>query len=158
MTHLPPISWAPLAIAAATLIWAAYTDLREFTIRNTQVLALVGLYLVYAITSKQQAQILWNVGFALIMGLALLLPYSRRHMGGGDLKLMTVAFLWTGLSCALTFTIVVLVFVGLHAFAAKFSWIAAERSAQGTRIPLAPSISGALLAVMAIGCLKSQFA
>ena len=44
-------------------------------------------------------------------------------MGGGDLKLLTVAFLWTGTHCVLPFLIVLVIFASLHTLAAKLDWV-----------------------------------
>jgi len=81
-----------------------------------------------------------------------LIFYWLGHVGGGDVKLLTVAFLWTGIDYALVFSIVLLVLAMLVAGAAKLGWLkAAERESDGRlRIAFAPSIAGALIVVVAL--------
>ena len=144
-----------LAIASTTLLWMAVTDFREFRIRNDQVLVLAGLYFAYAFASGSYASMPWNIGFALLIAATALFSYWLKQMGGGDTKLLTVAALWTGPSCAPVFAILLSVFVGLHYGAARLGWVASKRSAAGTRLPLAPSVAAALVGVFALGCLPS---
>jgi len=77
-------------------------------------------------------------------------------MGGGDVKLLTVALLWTGLHCALIFAILLLVFSCLHTAVVKIKGAATKKSNGGarTRIPFAPSIAAALVGVIMLGCLR----
>jgi Flp pilus assembly protein protease CpaA len=73
--------------------------------------------------------------------------------------LLSVAFLWTGLDCALPFAILLLLFAGIHAIAVKLGWARVQEVEQGTdndgrkRIPFAPSIAAALIGVFMLGCL-----
>ena len=76
----------------------------------------------------------------------MLYYYNQKLMGGGDVKLFAVAFLWTGPWCTLPFALFLLIFVGLHAAAAKFGWVEVQvREDKRKRIPLALSIAGALI-------------
>jgi prepilin peptidase CpaA len=144
-----------LGTTSVVLFWMALTDFREFKIRNEMVLAVAGLYVLYAIVSGRWVAMPWNVGFALLMGAVMLYSYSRQHMGGGDVKLLTVAYLWTGPFCAASFAILLLLFMGMHYAAARFGWVAMKPSPQGGRIPLAPSIAAALIGTFALGCIAS---
>ncbi len=77
--------------------------------------------------------------------------YSLQRIGGGDLKLLTVAFLWTGPWLAAPFVILLLMFTIVYYVAAKLGFAAARRTSAGLRIPLAPSLAGALIGVFALG-------
>jgi Flp pilus assembly protein protease CpaA len=67
-------------------------------------------------------------------------------MGGGDVKFLAVAFLWTGLSGALPFAILLALFSGIHSIAAKLGWAKSQITESGRRrIPFAPSVAGALI-------------
>jgi prepilin peptidase CpaA len=77
--------------------------------------------------------------------------YAVNKMGGGDIKLLAVAFLWTGPWAVLPFALLLLVFIGVHYLAARLGWAAAEKSPAGLRIPLAPSVAGALIGTFALG-------
>lgn len=92
----PQASLWILVITAVTLFWVALTDLREFRIPNELVVALVGLYLLYALVSGQWVTMRWNIGFALLTMAGMIYAYWQQQMGGGDLKLLAAAFLWTG--------------------------------------------------------------
>ena len=149
-SHLQASLWI-LLLTSATLFWVALTDFRNFKIRNEAVLVLAGLYFLYAAASGRWASVPWNVGFAILMLAGMTYIYAVNKMGGGDLKLLAVAFLWTGPWSVLPFALLLLVFVGVHYLAARLGWAAAEKSPAGLRIPLAPSVAGALIGTFALG-------
>lgn len=151
MTNHPQASLWILLLASATLFWVALTDFRNFKIRNDAVLLLAALYFLYAVASGQWASLPWNVGFAILMLACMTYLYATAKMGGGDFKLLAVAFLWTGPWSVVPFTVLLLVFVGIHYVAARFGWASAEKSEQGWRIPLAPSVAAALIGTFALG-------
>ena len=85
----------------------------------------------------------------------MLYYYSQGLMGGGDVKLLAVAFLWTGPWAALPFAILLLIFVGVHVLAARVGWAVVQRNEMGKqRIPLAPAIAAALIGTFMLGFLK----
>lgn len=105
-----------------------------------------GLFVVYALIAGQKSDLKWDVLFALIMFLALLAVYALGWMGGGDVKLLAVAFLWVGLSGAATFSILLAIFSGAHGIAAKLGWIGSKLTDTGRRrIPFGPSIACAVI-------------
>jgi prepilin peptidase CpaA len=148
-----------LTLTAAVLFYVAYNDLQHFKIRNELILVLAGLFFAHAFVSGRWVNVQWNLAFSLLMFVAMLVLYSRRLMGGGDVKLLSVAFLWTGLDCALPFAILLLLFAGIHAIAVKLGWARVQEVEQDTdndgrkRIPFAPSIAAALIGVFMLGCL-----
>lgn len=154
MTVYPAVSVWILVLTAVTLFWVALTDLREFKVRNELVLILAGLYVVYALFSGAWASMQWNFAFALLMFAAGLYAYSLHHIGGGDLKLLTVAFLWTGPWLAAPFVILLLLFTLAYYLAARLGFAAARRTSAGLRIPLAPCLAGALIGVFALGLIR----
>ena len=140
-----------LVLAAATLFYVAFTDLKQFTIRNELILVLAGLFLVHAILSGRWTDLPWNVAFAALMFLIMLYSYAQNWMGGGDLKLLAVAFLWTGPFDALPFAVLLAAFAGVHAALVKFNWANAQRVNGSVRVPFAPSIAGALIILFTLG-------
>ena len=149
------LSYWLLVVTAATLFWVALTDLRKFKIRNDLILVLIVLFFMHAILSGRWREIYWNIGLSVLMLAIMLYFYSLKAMGGGDAKLFAVAFLWTGPWCALPFAILLSILVGLHAVAAKFGWVEVQvREDKRKRIPLAPSVAGALIGTIMIGCLS----
>jgi prepilin peptidase CpaA len=146
-------SYAVLAVSAALLVYMAFHDLREFKIRNTLVLVLAALFFLHAALSGRWVVLHWNLAFAAGMGLLLLIGYAFRLLGGGDLKLLTVAFLWTGFRCAVPFLLVVTAVSVLMIVAAHFGWIDAKRVNKRLRVPFAPAIAIGLIAIFPMGCL-----
>jgi prepilin peptidase CpaA len=151
----PLLADAVLVIAAVLLFYAAFTDLRHYTIRNELIVVLAGLFFVHALAAGRWAELPWNLALAAIMLIAMLYFYARDWMGGGDVKLLTVAFLWTGPHCALVFAVLLLVFAALHALAARLGLMRSQQGdADARRIPFAPSIAAALIGVFMLGCLQ----
>ena len=127
-----PSLWI-LVLTAATLFWVSLTDLREFKVRNELVVILACLYLVHALLSGAWVSMQWNVAFALLMLASGTYAYSLQQIGGGDLKLLTVAFLWTGPWLAGPFVILLLMFTVIYYAAAKFGFAAARHTPSGLR-------------------------
>jgi prepilin peptidase CpaA len=147
-------SYAVLVLAGALLVYLAVADLKEYRIRNELVLALGGLFLVYALVSGRWMVLHWHLAFAAGMFVLMLFSYSRGWMGGGDLKLLTVAFLWTGLLCAVPFLLGLLAFSLLHTLVAWLGWAASQQVHGRMRVAFAPSIAAGLITVFLIGCLR----
>ena len=155
MTSQIYLANAVLALTAAVLLYAALTDLKHYRIRNELIAVLAGLFVLHAALSGRWPGIPWSVGFALLIFAVLLYFYSQNLMGGGDVKLLAVAFLWVGIDCALPFSILLSLFATLHALAGRLGWVDVRRSAedQRIRIAFAPSVAAALIAVFLLGCL-----
>ena len=156
MTAFPP-GWAylVLVVTSALLVQSAWTDLREYKIRNELILALAGLFLLYTVLTGHWAELKWDVAFAALMFAAMLVVYSRGWMGGGDVKILAVAFLWTGLSGALPFAVLLAVFCSAHALAAKLRWVKSQGTDGGHwRIPFAPSVAAALICTFMLRSLQ----
>ncbi len=151
MSPYPAASLWILLITSAMLFWVALTDLKKFKIPNEFVLVLAGLYVLYALISGRYASIPANVAFAAVMLAGMMYVYWRQQMGGGDLKLLAVAFLWTGPWAAAPFAMLLLVFMIGHYLAARLGWAANLKTRAGLWIPLAPSIAGALIGTFALG-------
>lgn len=146
-----------LLLAAAVLFYVALTDLRSFRIRNDMLVILLALFLFHAAASGRWTGIYWNLGFALLMLAVMLVFYARKLMGGGDVKLLAVAFLWTGASCALPFALLLLLCAGIHAGVSRLGWVRApvRDGDPRPRIAFAPSIAAALIGVFMLGCLST---
>ena len=88
------------------------------------------------------------------MFLIMLYFYSMKAMGGGDLKLLTVALLWVGPFCALPFALFLLLFICIHIVAVKLKLVEARVVSEKKWLPFAPSIAAALISVFIVGCLQ----
>jgi prepilin peptidase CpaA len=149
-------SYATLVAAAAVLFYAALTDLRRFTISNDVIVVLILLFVLHTSASGRWSELPWNLGFATFIFAFLAWFYALGWMGGGDVKILTVALLWTGLHCALVFAILLLVFSSLHTVAVKLGRVDAQIDGNDgrTRIAFAPAVAAALIGVFALGCLQ----
>ena len=137
------------------MFYVALTDFKHYKIRNEVILVLAGLFLVYVFISGSWTMLFWNFAFAGLLFLVMLYFYSMKLMGGGDVKLLTVALLWVGPFCAAPFAIFMLFFAGIHTLAAKLKFVETRVEGKGKEaIPFAPSISAALVSVFMVGCLK----
>jgi prepilin peptidase CpaA len=145
-----------LIATAGVLFYAALTDLKTFTISNSLIIALVVLYVMYTTLSGRWADAPGDIGFAALILAFLICVYALGWMGGGDVKLLSVALLWSGIHCALVFAVMLLVFASAHTLIAKLrrtpmpQHIVRDR----TRIPFAPSVAASLIGVFMLGCLR----
>jgi prepilin peptidase CpaA len=153
--HNANVSYLILVITAAVLFYVAVTDLKHYKIRNDVVVVLVLLFFAHAFVSNRLAGILWNIRFSGLILIALIYFYARNLVGGGDVKLLTVALLWVGVDCALPFAILLLIFASIHTVTAKLGWVGTQSLAEDDRmrIPFAPSIAAALISTFMLGCL-----
>jgi prepilin peptidase CpaA len=137
-----------LVITATTLFYVAINDLREFKIRNEVVIILACLYGLYAFFSGEWVDAYRNVALALFMFVFLLIFYARGWLGGGDVKILTVGFLWVGDRYAMPFSIFLLIFACIHVGAARLGWVRVRYAAGGTTLlAFAPAVAGALIGV-----------
>ena len=151
---------AVLAVTAGVLLYVAIEDLRRFRIRNILVLLLVALFFVYTALAHRWSVLPWNLAIAGLIFLVQLLFYARSWMGGGDIKILTVAFLWVGADCALPFAIFLCVFASIHS-AGRKAELGARRSPTlrvdgRQRIAFAPSVAAAIICVFLLGCLQQS--
>lgn len=150
------MSQTVLILTAAVLFYAAFTDLKHYKIRNEVVLVLAGLFLLYVFLLGAWMTLVWNFGFAVLLFILMLFFYSMKLMGGGDLKLLTVAFLWVGPFCAVPFAIFLLFFAGIHSLAAKLNFVDSRAEGHHKAIAFAPSIAAALISIFMVGCLDDS--
>jgi prepilin peptidase CpaA len=154
MALLSSLAHVVLVITAAVLFYVALTDFKEFKIRNELILVLAGLFVVHALLSGRWMIAHWNLAFAALMFGVMLCFYGQNLMGGGDIKILTVGFLWVGFYCALPFAVLLAIFAALHVVAATSGWAQVQQVGDKKRIPLAPSVAGALILCFILGCLQ----
>jgi Flp pilus assembly protein protease CpaA len=144
-----------LAIKTATVVLLCYialTDLRTFKIENTSVVLLFVLYILYVFIARTWHEVIADVLVGTAVLGFLLWSYTRGAVGGGDVKLLPVVCLWVGAHCAILFSALLLVFIVLHLIIVRLGW-ASVRAINGRRaIPYAPSVTGAMLGAILLGC------
>ncbi len=141
------------AAAVAVLCYIGCTDFRTFKIRNGSLVLLVVLYALCALLTRSASDILFDILLGIVIFAVLLFPYAKKLIGGGDVKFLTVACVWTGTHCALIFSGALLVFVGLHLAAVRMRWIVTFESGGRHLIPYGPSVAAALISVFLLGCI-----
>ena len=154
MAFSPTLSQVVLVITAGVLFYVALTDFKYFKIRNELILVLAGLFVIHALLSGRWVSSHWNLGFAALMFGIMVYFYAQNAMGGGDLKILAVAFLWVGVGCAVPFAVLLAVCAALHVAAAKFGWAEVQEVGGRKRIPLAPSVAAAMILCFLLGCLQ----
>jgi prepilin peptidase CpaA len=138
-----------IAVTCATLIYMAFVDLRDFRIPNPLVIAVGLLFFLYFGISGRWVVLLEHVGLATFVFAFLLVFYRWNWAGGGDVKMLTVAYLWTGIQFGLIFSLLLCAFALLHVLAGWFGFVKLAPSDGGRpRIPFAPSIAASLVIVL----------
>jgi prepilin peptidase CpaA len=150
----PTLSHVVLVITAGVLFYVALTDFKHFKIRNELILVLIGLFVVHALLSGRWASAYWNLALAAFMFAVMLYFYAQNLMGGGDVKILTVGFLWIGLDCAFVFAVLMAIFAIIHVAAAKFGWVKVQQVGEHKRIPFAPLVAGAMIVCFMLGCVR----
>jgi prepilin peptidase CpaA len=151
-------SFYPLAIIAITcsvLFYVAFADLHNYKIKNELVLLLAALYFVYVFATGTWNEALLHIGVASLIFLVMLVSYSYGLLGGGDVKLITVAFLWVGMDRAFLFAVVMLAIAGFHTGLVYLGILGAQTVNGRRRIAYAPAIAGALVVVFGSGYLPN---
>lgn len=152
--HSYVLSQTVLILTAAVLFYVAFNDLKHYKIRNELILVIAGLYVVYAIISGTWRTAYWNIGFASLLFFVMLYFYSMKFMGGGDLKLLTVAFLWVGPFSALPFAVFLLFFASIYSLAAKLNLVDIQMRGGRKMVAFGPSIAAALITVFIFGSIN----
>jgi prepilin peptidase CpaA len=150
MTFAPTLSYVVLAITAAILVYAAIIDFQKFQIANEFIIILVCLFAAHTWLSGEWTQLYRNLAFAGFMFVVLLFFYVRNWLGGGDVKILTVAFLWVGIHYALIFTIFLALFSCVYLLGARLGWLRVQKIEGRNRIPFAPSVAVALIVTFAL--------
>jgi prepilin peptidase CpaA len=101
------------ALYAAPLMVAAAWDTVSFRIPNTLNLVFLALFPVAVLLAPHGPDWLWHLAaFGLVLAVGILV-FSLRLLGGGDVKLMTVAALWLGWDRLIEFVTWVAIFGGV---------------------------------------------
>lgn len=145
-----------LIVTAGTLLYVAVTDLRQFKIRNELIAVLAGLYVLWALLSGRWIVMHWHIALAVGMFAFFFVAYAHGVLGGGDVKLFAVAFLWTGIECALLFAVVMLGFAIIQLGFVRLNWIRHKKVGDRKKIPFGPAIAGALIVTIMSGCLDGH--
>jgi prepilin peptidase CpaA len=114
MPFLEVAKWVVAALFTALLAWAAISDIRSRRIPNRTVLAIIALFLPWALLhwGPWAAWTLAAGAIALVVGIGL---YAMKIVGAGDAKLFAAAALFAGLDHLVAFGMVTALAGGLVA-------------------------------------------
>lgn len=145
--------WEVLLVLAVApqLALIAWNDFNGWRISNKANLAFAATYFVFAAALSAPWTIAAHVAFAAIMLLIMLFPFARGWLGGGDVKFLTVAFLWTGLDCALLYSIALLPPMLAYLALARLGYARSKRDGGLHRVPFGP-IGAVALAFTLVVC------
>lgn len=77
-------------------VYILLDDFKNFRIRNESIIAVMGVILIKFILIGLPSDFSMRVAIALLVFLILLILYWRGYLGGGDVKLFPLAFIWLG--------------------------------------------------------------
>lgn len=124
-----------LTMFAGLMVWAAISDFRSHIIPNQISLGALALYPIYVMSAPEPVGWIGAAIMAAVFFAVGFLMFALRAMGAGDVKLMTVAVLWTGPKGFGTF-ILVLAGAGLAlAVITAFRAVLAKRRAAALAAP-----------------------
>jgi prepilin peptidase CpaA len=132
------------------LIFVILDDLKNFRIRNEAVIFMAVLFLADAITRGQYHDTLAHLSFGGIMFLLIIAIYALGMMGGGDAKLLAVAFLWLGVGAATIFSALLLILTLVYWLGAYARVFPKQIVAGRMKIPYGPAIASAWLLTAAL--------
>lgn len=87
--------------------WAAFSDVRTYTIPNWITVAALALYPAHVLASPAPVNWVGGITVAAIVLAAGFVLFALRWMGAGDAKLMTAAAIWAGQELIVQFLAVV---------------------------------------------------
>lgn len=139
-------------VIGMVLIYIAIEDMLKFKIRNESIVVLIVLFLIAALASGALWPALWHVLFGLVMFAVVLAIYAFRVIGGGDAKLLSVAFLWMGWENTSLFCILLGLAAAIYYILHRFGHILPGKPGPNgkTLIPYGPCIASAWIGTMAL--------
>lgn len=110
-SSLPTAQATILAVLAGVVTWAAISDLKSTRIPNVANIAILALWIGWAIVNPNVA-VLYSLGIATALFIGGAVLFNYRLMGGGDVKFMAVLGLFAGPQEILPFLVYVSLFGG----------------------------------------------
>jgi prepilin peptidase CpaA len=140
------VSWLSIVelciLIAACIVLAAILvdDLKNYRIRNTTVLILAGLFIIWCLIRGDLWLFVSHSAFAAMVFVIMATMYHFSMLGGGDVKLLTIAFLWLGLENGFLFCLFLCGASLVYILFARLGWVPSRKLDDRTSIPYGPSI------------------
>jgi prepilin peptidase CpaA len=130
-----------LMIVAPILVYIIVQDLRTYRIRNEAIVALLVLFGGFYLVNGDMASFTSHLIFGLAFFAVFLAMYWFGLMGGGDVKLLTVAFFWLGPENALPFSLLLGVLSLVYALGARLKLVPSYVHNGRMKVPFGPTIA-----------------
>ena len=137
------IEHATTVMLIAALAYVIIDDLRHYRIKNSVVILLGLLSLTRLLAEPNLKMLLWHSVFAVLGFGLLIIAYLRGLIGGGDTKLLAVAFFWTGPEAAFPYSVFLLLLTLAYWAGARFGPLPSQNVCGRLKVPFGPSIAGA---------------
>ena len=139
-------------VAGMVLIYIGIEDILKFKIKNESVLALLVLFFIAALLHGALWPTVYHVVFGLVMFAVLFAIYALGWLGGGDAKLLAVAFLWVGPENASLFAVLLPLAAAAYYLLHRFAHLLPARPGPNgrTMIPYGPCIAAAWIGTMVL--------
>ena len=112
------MSYIILAAFSALMIYAAYSDLKSYTLPNFISLLLVGGFvIIMLILQPPLSAVGWHAGIGAILFVVGFILFATGLFGGGDVKVIAALGLWLGPMNVLSFLALMAIFGGVLALA-----------------------------------------
>ena len=138
------------ALVVVVLFFIVVDDLKNYRIRNTTLLFLAGLFVVWCLINANLLLLISHVAVAAVFFVALAVMYRFNMMGGGDVKLLTLAFLWLGLEHGFLFSVLLCVASLIYTVIARLNWLPSRKRDNRTSMPWGPSIAVAWIVTLLV--------
>ena len=136
------------AAIVGVLVFVIMDDVRNYRIKNSAIITLFCLIIFQFLIEADLHYFLAHAAFSTIAFAVLMVAFRRRLFGGGDAKLLTIAFLAIGPERALVYAICLLLLSVIYWGGAKVNILPSQLIGTQLKIPFGPSIGGAWIATI----------
>ena len=137
------------------LAFVIVDDVRNYRIKNSIVMMLLCICVIELLIKVDLRQLVAHTVFAAVAFGVLLLAFQRGWLGGGDTKLLTIAFLGIGPESGLIYAIFFLLLTLIYWGGAKLGVLPSRIIGGRLTVPFGPSIAGAWIATIAAVALQN---
>ena len=130
-----------LAVLVLVLTYIIVDDLMNYRVRNDAIMVLLCMFVVLCVVKGSVGFAYSHFFFGTVLFLVLLVMYRAGLMGGGDVKLLAVAFLWLGLEQSFFFSLAMSAFGLVYSLGARLELVPGKWVNGRMKVPFAPSIA-----------------
>ena len=152
-------AWIFLPAALPICAWAVYTDVKEFKIKNTAVLALLAAFVILGPFALEFSEYLWRYAhFAVVLGIAFGL-YALTGLGAGDAKIMAAFAPFVALPDVLAVIMIwwvcaIAMAIGLSRRAVQVAQADGFKAARKMKVPFGIALAPTLVIYLVLGIIQ----